>query len=630
MKARNPNRSQAIRRYWLPGGVVLSLVVVIFTIWRSQQIPPPEAETLRVFHDHYQTVTAEKFGPVLPGRYYELRQQLGRRPPSGVGSQPSRLVTQEFESWIPGKLEVLRDLGEFNTAGITLPTFEQGGRDIHYPGLEGVVGQAHSHRLIALRHMHDEDWEGALRALESAAHAGTPVRLHGWGGHWYHHYSRSIAYRGYLSLLAFDLPEAILEQALSTLIELETTDPAFDEWLQLSFRGYNAGWLLSFEPDGGGRLEIPAEDRSPALMLAATRAVRMREHIESPVLKARAEKYRDLVAYHHHGVILYTGELLDVYGLAWTRVPAMVRFVKRTAEREPALFDPAAVPDELRDSLDPWTVAVYLEGFQDQEPLSWGVPSRVATTLAALTREAFTQRLHHARTGEWPEMALEASETRRTIAEYADAQSSAYFPIQSGTMNGQLPEVLLVHLLQQHTQEVFWGHYQYRLSIHGSPPELRVTFPSNLTPTQTLALPETFEPFMRERTVMIRFPEETELAGRGLFGRRMPPWLTEEVLEQYWEQYVGPDAPMPAPLTRERAERMAALHADRDQHSSEFLEFADLVRVTVEGPLDPPEDVRVLWSPGPDGVDGRAAVPYDPTNGTLSAGDIIVFPERFR
>ena len=38
-----------------------------------------------------------------------------------------------------------------------------------------------------------------------------------------------------------------------------------------------------------------------------------------------------------------------------------------------------------------------------------------------------------------------------------------------------------------------------------------------------------------------------------------------------------------------------------------------------------PRRLAIAWSPGPDGIDEQARLSYDPTNGTLSGGDIIVF-----
>lgn len=42
-----------------------------------------------------------------------------------------------------------------------------------------------------------------------------------------------------------------------------------------------------------------------------------------------------------------------------------------------------------------------------------------------------------------------------------------------------------------------------------------------------------------------------------------------------------------------------------------------------------PEKALVIWSPGPDGMDDGGRIVYDPTNGTISGGDLVVFPEGY-
>ncbi len=44
----------------------------------------------------------------------------------------------------------------------------------------------------------------------------------------------------------------------------------------------------------------------------------------------------------------------------------------------------------------------------------------------------------------------------------------------------------------------------------------------------------------------------------------------------------------------------------------------------------PGDETFVCWSVGPDGLDDAAGIPYDPTNGTLSAGDLFVVVPRER
>ena len=42
-----------------------------------------------------------------------------------------------------------------------------------------------------------------------------------------------------------------------------------------------------------------------------------------------------------------------------------------------------------------------------------------------------------------------------------------------------------------------------------------------------------------------------------------------------------------------------------------------------------PERALIVWSPGPDGVDDEGRIVYDPTNGTISGGDLVAFPEGY-
>lgn len=45
--------------------------------------------------------------------------------------------------------------------------------------------------------------------------------------------------------------------------------------------------------------------------------------------------------------------------------------------------------------------------------------------------------------------------------------------------------------------------------------------------------------------------------------------------------------------------------------------------------INSPQEFLALYAPGPDGDDDGAMITYDPTNGTISSGDIIVYPEGF-
>ncbi len=45
--------------------------------------------------------------------------------------------------------------------------------------------------------------------------------------------------------------------------------------------------------------------------------------------------------------------------------------------------------------------------------------------------------------------------------------------------------------------------------------------------------------------------------------------------------------------------------------------------------INAPQEFLALYSPGPDRDDDGAMITYDPTNGTVSSGDIIVYPEGF-
>jgi len=51
------------------------------------------------------------------------------------------------------------------------------------------------------------------------------------------------------------------------------------------------------------------------------------------------------------------------------------------------------------------------------------------------------------------------------------------------------------------------------------------------------------------------------------------------------------------------------------------------VRVTAT--LKAPARALAIWSPGPDGRDNGGRITYDPTNGTFSGGDVIVYPEGY-
>ncbi|MCL5271635.1 MAG: hypothetical protein M1457_14020 [bacterium] len=113
-----------------------------------------------------------------------------------------------------------------------------------------------------------------------------------------------------------------------------------------------------------------------------------------------------------------------------------------------------------------------------------------------------------------------------------------------------------------------------------------------------------------------RIQKERELADRGV-APGSPEWNAALGLPQRPTPLSGADSeavPQPPP----------AATADTIGAAPDTI---GAIRLTAK--LRAPARVLAVWSPGPDGRDDGARLAYDPTNGTVSPGDIIVYPQGY-
>ena len=628
----------------LAGAIILALTASVWAILNMQRIPPPHGETVRDYMASYEAGIHEHHGPPIPERFHEILAEWDKHGHNPLAVSGRGLGTAGLDRWLQERGQELEELARLSTEGITNHlTFSRFRLDGEVPWRHQdpasylmLIGRGSIHRALAVQAMEAAVWEEALRQLRYHAEIGNPLRVHSLNGSRAARLNRDSAYRGYLLLLAHDVPREVLEQGLADLRELQETDPVWDDWILHSERNRLANHLLMptgkvQDPLEAEWLDLPHDVRFDYLMGGAAAAILQVEELRTPRLRRFAERHHSLVEAIVEQPYHSTTDVVTRTGWRWTITPGFARFVRGVIESEPALFDDYLVPFEELDRSGKWTSAVYL-GAGDWRALpyvdDYFAGMRNTQTLGALTRQAYENRLHYEDTGEWPETELEPGEVSSIMEDYKDQDQAPYLPLQSRVLQGPLSPVHMGILLRQTTPLAFLRPGDIRVYLDDGVLTFSAVFPTQLPAERMLRLPEYFETYASELEASIVTTGHIDWTG-------FPPPPSDQEME-FWDKYVGVDAPMPAPLTREHAENMARVHeamwsytAEHD-YSHALLGLARKTVLQITGTLHPPEDVRVLWSPGPDGVDGRAAVPYDPTNGTLSTGDIIVFPERFR
>ncbi len=644
---------RVLSRYGWIGGVVLAVLLAGSVVWRAQRIPPPDTETLQAVVNYYESEMLEVFGPPSTSRYAELAWTLGLPLLDTKEIIRRGVVSHEFNNWAGAHREALDEIGRLAASENIYPVFMQDSEAGH---AERIFSEgpdlARAYRLMASAATQEEDWDEALLRLRHSAQSSDPIRFRFQLGHLSSVAGRATGYEGYYSILAHDLPAIALEQALSDLQALQTTEPAFDEWHRLAMQAGRAYGLLRYAGQDTVRNPlppaVPLDHRIRHRYLAKARrlAAIAAGDFESPSLRRYAERLRaDIDPEQPFDELEWaegSGERVR-----WTFVPADVRFLREAAEAEPALFKDMALPDHLLETIDRWTLAVYVGSFPNWRAPNTEVPPRLTLTEGELLRTAFDARLQYSQAGTWPETVLGDGEFERIVNEYRHRTDSPYLPIQSRIIEGELPRVHFKLLLRRELGTAARSA-DVELTFDDDPFRFRLTYPTDLTAAQMLDLRDALGPFTEKLEAKIippqvtlprqigcivlpeEFPWPDDVSSSDDDSQSTLDYRPPPPVNIYWAAYVGPGTPMPSPLTPETAERMAHVRTTIGDRERRFRIWADGVKIVAEGVLAPPEDVRILWSPGPDGLDGRGEIPYDPTNGTRSAGDIIVFPESFR
>ncbi len=631
------------RFYGWIGGLALLLILTGSFIWRAQYVPPPDKATLLAYIEEYERQTREHLGPPVPERHHELSRYFEDRERTPLNAVPNLLGAAGFDLWMQRHGDALEELAQLGTEGITNhmmfdPVLRGAPARNDMPNLLILQNRARVHLLLSRRAAEREDWDTALRHLRYAAHVGTPVRFHYVIGHLIAVATRNMAYHGYLRLLGHDLPAEVLQQALADLEELRATDPVFDEWVRTSEGAMMLRHLLSFEfeeyQDLGQPTQIPAYGfRYMNLLNAVLRAISHREHLTTPSLRRYAERHSGLLDDWDGFVPLGVLDQTAREGLRWTHTAGVTRFLRRIAENEPEFVNKYILdmPFDFPEG-DAWTRTVYLAGYSPPRHFEVSeTRARTTQTSGEFARQAFAARLHLLRTGEWPETTLEQAEVARIIAEVADRADKPFLPLQSRVHEGPLDPVLTSMWLRSKTPAGFASSFSGEELPDGRL-SFWARFDSNIPARELLGLAGQFEPVAEHMKIYLDSTRSSWSPGE------TPLRATRSARDELWERLLGEGVPSPAVLypdpqyydTADIVRRLARFYLDEGPKDTQLRTLANRISVHVEGTLHPPEDVRILWSPGPDGRDGRGRIPYDPTNGTRSAGDIIVFPERFQ
>jgi len=624
---------------WIYGSALV-LIIWPAMVWRMQFPEELDKETLkkmrtallqrfkRVHPDlHIINEAPPKLPDIIPGEITRLVNQE----PMVV---PSDIVSPEREKVMQFYAPQMKWLQEMNTRnGIA-----GAGKFTDFLSVQRI---AKLHRAEANRAVNQKDWANALQELQNTATAGNPIRYAELIGHLVAVATRAIAYGGYKYLLNADAPMDVQRQALQSLIQLRRTDPVLDPETTFSEMIYA---LTSQENDNKKPNEKSAFLGSNIALLNLAGAIsQMPDRIHDPDLRAWAIRFAR--SDHHQD-----GRGM-IFPRHWTDIPSTERWLNQMIKKEPWVYKHFGFTEAEYAQMDPWTLALSVgmdPFFFNSDEIQ--ARTRTTITIGRLTEAAFAARIYQQEHGgQWPQ----SMEDLQPLLAQADSRpttntllySKPYYPLNMGWHDFNGDPSPLITMWQQvfprlntnvQSLNMYRDHdnqwvldYRTTDSEWNTMPILAIAYAEALQQHPAVAnhvdvakvtysdMPIPAMPpmpagsFATTDTVVRAFPTPTPtptptpaVNGYGYGGYAAPPSMSHFAS---------------TPLTPEEAKLLTYGAGPSPK----------LRTVEVRARLTAPAKSFILWSPGPDGKDDYGSVVYDPSNGTLSRGDLVVFAERF-
>lgn len=553
-----------------------------------------------------------------------------------------------------------------------------------------LLNRAKLYRSLAGEAITRRDWPEALAQLDRCAHTGDPVRVNYMIGHLIAVAGRTIAYGGYADLLKADPPEAVLRQALAALTELRQTDPTDSPLMWMAHKRCSMG-LIIIRPLAQERFsEAPSyslDSMAGIIGLGETlmHIVLRRDQIQDERLRAWADRFWE----NHLEPRIKKPSLSFMFMIdimkrnpSWTLRLSTRRWICEVIESQPELLANDVFPVETIQSLDPLTFAILTPGSPQigVNSLEVTMRSRSMLTQGRILEAAFAARLFEREHGRWPEGLVDLTPAYFPALEegYVDDEGKGIFtPIQMGwlDMTPELQSTLLSEWVPLKSLKGTGAYHKInadRLEILGafamwpieSPIESGDTFtiiadPKNPGKPMVTKLDENRIPFNVYENKYLTNPvlplavTEAMQAHPRLFSDAEA--LIPRVTLKGRKPGVNPGEPLTLanaefdiqfdPLDADYARRVTDetdvlfwsqpnkdLPPDKPGEKKPNLKERTVQpprQVMVRSRLTVPERVFTIWSPGPDGQDDGGQIAYDATNGSISRGDLLAFPERF-
>lgn len=581
-----------LSRFWLPlliAGLVAWPIVIISLI-RVQPLDEPTLERLQTLL-RQKTTAGLTIAPPLP--------LISTKNFPSVAGHSDIADAPAFDTELTAAEEELRPWIEY---------FEKLPADAALTSQLNFQDLAKVQRALAMRAVRKLDWPEALHRLRSTADIGNSFRDQTIIGMVIATAIRALAYGGYEKLLHADAPVGVYEDALRQLQSLRATDQ------QLNNRVLQSETLQQLQTREQIKNRISAktagplrrrEDPFPASFYLASAGRRLCELASSRpgyFTDGRLQEW----AVDHAGWQVHP----FLKNLQWSEIPAAERWLKEVIAREPRFYKVYGLTDEEYQGLDPWTLAL-LNPENGVNLLEVRTRYRMEAARGRLLEAAFAARVHQMRTGRWPDEAT----LQQLIAPPPPEWMRESIRIAMQPVDGELKMALWSSALPLFRPGSWTDERALR---EGG--EMIVDYPMNLNYHFEQRAKWEFLNAQATRQTLEAHPSLVESVRLNASLRRQTMDIRSiEDLEEL--KVSSPPTPPPMPGYGYSG------HPGYGYGQRSSFAGASL---RLQAQLRAPESAWVVWWPGPDGIDDGGRIQYDPTNGTVSRGDLIVFPEKTR